>query len=197
MIYLCILVHACSVWCCLVYFLFPVYPACESCLVLSCPALMSLLNIIIWVYILVRVFLFLTRVCTVTIPWHVHIKNRFQLGGGWLQSYSFWRIYDFVLYTVLCVTCLWRKIAIALDKTDPHGSTVLLKVFPTEWIFCARRALGPHALLDFSISTKSTSKSQKPQVDSLYLYGSHILILAGTLFSDRELLSELKDECDQ
>ncbi len=38
---------------------------------------------------------------------------------------------------------------------------------------------------------------QEPQVDSLYLYGSHILILAGTLFSDRELLSELKDECDQ
>ncbi len=37
-----------------------------SCLVLSCPALMSLLNIIIWVYILVRVFLFLPRVCTVT-----------------------------------------------------------------------------------------------------------------------------------
>ncbi len=38
-----------------------------SCLVLSCPALKSLLNIIIWVYILVRVFLFLPRVCTVTI----------------------------------------------------------------------------------------------------------------------------------
>ncbi len=38
-----------------------------SCLdVLSCPALMSLLNIIIWVYILVRVFLFLPCVCTVT-----------------------------------------------------------------------------------------------------------------------------------
>ncbi len=37
-----------------------------SCLVLSCPALMSLLNIIIWVYILVRVFLFLPRVCNVT-----------------------------------------------------------------------------------------------------------------------------------
>ncbi len=37
-----------------------------SCLVLSCPALMSLLNIIIWVYIFVRVFLFLPRVCTVT-----------------------------------------------------------------------------------------------------------------------------------
>ncbi len=33
---------------------------------LSCPALMSLLNIIIWVYILVCVFLFLPRVCTVT-----------------------------------------------------------------------------------------------------------------------------------
>ncbi len=37
-----------------------------SCLVLSCPALMSLVNIIVWVYILVRVFLFLPRVCTVT-----------------------------------------------------------------------------------------------------------------------------------
>ncbi len=38
-----------------------------SCLwVLPCPAVMSLLNIIIWVYILVCVFLFLPRVCTVT-----------------------------------------------------------------------------------------------------------------------------------
>ncbi len=66
MIYLCILVHTCSVWCCLVYLLFPVYPVCEYCLVLSCPALMSLLNIIIWVYIFICVFLFLPRVCTVT-----------------------------------------------------------------------------------------------------------------------------------
>ncbi len=50
MIYLCILVHACSVWCCLVYLLFPVYPVCESCLVLLCPALMSLLNINLSLY---------------------------------------------------------------------------------------------------------------------------------------------------
>ncbi len=34
MIYLCILVHACSVWCGLVHLLFPVYPVCEYCLVL-------------------------------------------------------------------------------------------------------------------------------------------------------------------
>ncbi len=69
MIYLCILVHACSVWCRLVYLLFPVYPVCEYCLVLPCPAMSCLdvlLNIIIWVYILVCVFLFLPRVCTVT-----------------------------------------------------------------------------------------------------------------------------------
>ncbi len=50
----------------LVDLLFPVYPVCEYCLVLSCPALMSLLNIIIWVYILVCVFLFPPRVCTMT-----------------------------------------------------------------------------------------------------------------------------------
>ncbi len=64
MIYLCILVHACSVWCGLVYLLFPVYPVCEYCLVMSC--LVVLLNIIIGVYILVCVFLFLPLVCTVT-----------------------------------------------------------------------------------------------------------------------------------
>ncbi len=55
MIYLCILVHACSVWCCLVYLLFPVYPVCESCLVLLCPALMSLLNINLSLYPRLRV----------------------------------------------------------------------------------------------------------------------------------------------
>ncbi len=55
MIYLCILVHACSVWCCLVYLLFPVYPVCESCLVLLCPALMSLLNIHLSLYPRLRV----------------------------------------------------------------------------------------------------------------------------------------------
>ncbi len=50
------------VWFCLVYSLLPGV----SCLwVLPCPALMSL-NIIIWVYVLVSVFLFLPRVCTVT-----------------------------------------------------------------------------------------------------------------------------------
>ncbi len=55
MIYRCILVHACSVGCCLVYLLFPVYPVCESCLVLSCPALMSLLNIHLSLYPRLRV----------------------------------------------------------------------------------------------------------------------------------------------
>ncbi len=65
MIYLCILVHACSVGCCLVYLLFPVYPVWVlPCPVMSC--LVVLLNIIIWVYILVCVFLFLPRVCA---PW--------------------------------------------------------------------------------------------------------------------------------
>ncbi len=64
MIYLCILVHACSVWCCLVYLLFPVYPVCEYYLVMSC--LDVLIKYYIWVYILVCVFLFLPRVCTVT-----------------------------------------------------------------------------------------------------------------------------------
>ncbi len=53
------------VWFRLVYSLLPGV----SCLsVLPCPALMSSLNIIIiWVYILVCVFLFLPRVCTVTV----------------------------------------------------------------------------------------------------------------------------------
>ncbi len=47
-----------------------------SCLwVLPCPAVMSLLNIIIWVYILVCVFLFLPRVCTVTIPQILELTN--------------------------------------------------------------------------------------------------------------------------
>lgn len=59
-------------------------------------------------------------------PWHAHIKNRFQLGGGRLRSYSLWRISDFVLYTVLCATCFWTKIAIALHKTL-HSSS---KGFP-------------------------------------------------------------------
>ncbi len=55
MIYLCILVHACSVGCGLVDLLFPVYPVCESCLVLLCPALMSLLNINLSLYPRLRV----------------------------------------------------------------------------------------------------------------------------------------------
>ncbi len=60
---LCILVHACSVWFRLVYSLLPGV----SCLsALSFPAWMCWLKTIIWVYILVCVFLFLPRVCTVT-----------------------------------------------------------------------------------------------------------------------------------
>ncbi len=56
------------VWLCLVYSLLPGV----SCLsVLPCLALMSSLNIIIWVYILVCVFLFLLRVCTVTVCPHM------------------------------------------------------------------------------------------------------------------------------
>ncbi len=52
------------VWFRLVYSLLPGV----SCLsALSCPALMSRLKTIIWVYVLVCVFLFLPRVCTVTI----------------------------------------------------------------------------------------------------------------------------------
>ncbi len=59
------------VWFRLVYSLLPgvsvhASPA-LSCLVLPCPALMSTLKTIIWVYVLVCVSLFLPRVCTVTI----------------------------------------------------------------------------------------------------------------------------------
>ncbi len=54
------------VWFRLVYSLLPVFPVCQPCLALPCLALMSSLNTIIWVYILVCVFLFLPRVCTVT-----------------------------------------------------------------------------------------------------------------------------------
>ncbi len=57
---LCILVHACWVWFRLVYSLFPGVSVHVS------PALMSTLKTIIWVYVLVCVFLFLPRVCTVT-----------------------------------------------------------------------------------------------------------------------------------
>ncbi len=57
------LVPVCSVWFRLVYSLLPGV----SCLsALSCPALSSL-KTIIWVYVLVWVFLFLPRVCTVTV----------------------------------------------------------------------------------------------------------------------------------
>ncbi len=89
MIYLCILVHACSVWCGLVYLLFPVYPVCEYCLVMSC--LDVLLNIIIWVYILVCVFLFLPRVCTVTnvlYSYYQGLKLTFwkPASGRWLET---------------------------------------------------------------------------------------------------------------
>ncbi len=62
---LCILVHACSVWFCLVYSLLP--RCILSMSVMPFPTLMSPLNIIIWVYVLVCVFLFLPRVCTVTV----------------------------------------------------------------------------------------------------------------------------------
>ncbi len=190
MIYLCILVHACSVWCCLVYLLFPVYPACESCLVLSCPALMSLLNIIIWVYILVRVFLLLPRVCTVTIPWHVHIKNRFQIGGGWLQSYSLWRIYDVVLYTVLCVTCFWRKIAIALDKTDPHGCHCSSKGFPN-WmdILCTKSSRTTCLARFLHLYKKHKQITKAPSWFTLFIWISYSH-LGWNIVSDRELLSE-------
>ncbi len=59
------------VWFQLVYSLLPGV----SCLwVLPCPALMSL-NIIIWVYVLVSVFLFLPRVCTVTICGYARFIN--------------------------------------------------------------------------------------------------------------------------
>ncbi len=65
---LCILVHACSVWFCLVYLWLPGV----SCLsALPCPTL-STLKSIIWVYILVCVFLFLPRVCTVTVCMYVY-----------------------------------------------------------------------------------------------------------------------------
>ncbi len=53
-----------------------------SCHVLPCPALSCLdvlLNIIIWVYILVCVFLFLPRVCTVTKPQNGDIHWRASL----------------------------------------------------------------------------------------------------------------------
>ncbi len=66
MIYLCIYSPVCSVWFRLVYSLLPVFPVCEPCLVLPCLALMSLLNTIIWVYVLVCVSLFLPAVCSVT-----------------------------------------------------------------------------------------------------------------------------------
>ncbi len=62
----------------------PVSPA------LSCPALMSLLNIIIWVYILVCMFLFLPRVCTVTQALskiHLYQKQKI-LNGVWLIFYK-------------------------------------------------------------------------------------------------------------
>ncbi len=55
------------VWFRLVYSLLPGV----SCLsALSCLALMSTLNTIIWVYILVCVFLFLPRVCTMTLTYY-------------------------------------------------------------------------------------------------------------------------------
>ncbi len=57
----CILVPACSVSCRLVYSLLPGVPVCQP-----CPALMSL-KTFIWVYVLVCVFLFPPRVCTVTV----------------------------------------------------------------------------------------------------------------------------------
>ncbi len=50
------------VWFCLVYSLLPVYLVCKHCLVLPWCSLKT----IIWVYILVCMFLFLPRVCTVT-----------------------------------------------------------------------------------------------------------------------------------
>ncbi len=105
MIYLCILVHACSVWCCLVYLLFPVYPVCESCLVLLCPALMSLLNIIIWVYILVCVFLFLPRVCTVT-------EDQTQTVSGTHSPRFVFRFEKFLFFSSVCV-CLSRGMEVA------------------------------------------------------------------------------------
>ncbi len=55
---LCIYSPVCSLWFCLVYSLFSVFPVCKPCLVLPCLALMSLLNNIIWVYVLVCVFLY-------------------------------------------------------------------------------------------------------------------------------------------
>ncbi len=68
---LCILVHACSVWFGLVYSLLP------RCILSLSPALSCLdvsLMTIIWVYVLVCVFLFLPRVCTVTEP-YTDLKN--------------------------------------------------------------------------------------------------------------------------
>ncbi len=55
---LCIYSPVCSLWFRLVYSLLPVFPVCKPCLVLPCLALMSLLNNIIWVYVLVCVFLY-------------------------------------------------------------------------------------------------------------------------------------------
>ncbi len=69
---LCILVHACSVWFRLVYLWLPGV----SCL----SALMSWLKTIIWVYVLVCVFLFLPRVCTVTISFQ-NCMTYFPLNG--------------------------------------------------------------------------------------------------------------------
>ncbi len=60
---------------------FPVYLASLPCLVLFCPALSSL-KTIIWVYVLVWVFLFLPRVCTVT----------------YTKTYSFLDIFSFRKY---------------------------------------------------------------------------------------------------
>ncbi len=105
MIYLCILVHACSVWCGLVYLLFPVYPVCEYCLVLSCPALMSLLNIIIWVYILVCVFLFLPHVCTVR-------EDQTRTVSGAHSPRFVFRFEKFLFCSSVCV-CLSRGMEVA------------------------------------------------------------------------------------
>ncbi len=73
--------------------------------VLSCPALMSLLNIIIWVYILVCVFLFLPRVCTVT-------EDQTKTVSGAHSPRFVFRFEKFLFCSSVCV-CLSRGMEIA------------------------------------------------------------------------------------
>ncbi len=97
----------------------------SRCILSLCPALMSSLNIIIWVYILVCVFLFLPRVCTVTEALYLLLFNNlsllyifkivklFRVKGKQSVFSDFWiPLYDTL--TQKCISCLSINLLIYL-----------------------------------------------------------------------------------